>query len=70
MYQDVEEYINELIQDGYIAEDGTPLKCVCHCTDFKMEDMFRESIGLVEYSLKCRKCGTTVGHWAYGNWQV
>jgi hypothetical protein len=30
-----EEYIKKQIKEGYISENGTPLKCWCGCTDFK-----------------------------------
>lgn len=69
-FDTTEDYINDMIRQGYMAEDGTPLKCKCGCTDFEMSDEYRGSYGLEEYSLKCTKCSMTVGHWAYGYWQL
>jgi len=66
----MENYINDMIRQGYIDKDGTPLKCQCGCTDFEMSDEYYCPYGLEEYSLKCNKCGITVGHWAFGYWQV
>jgi len=30
-----EDYLKKQIEDGYISEDGTPLKCECGCVNFK-----------------------------------
>lgn len=65
------EYMEQLEKDGYITDKGTPLKCLqCDHTDFTMVDDYYCPYGLEEYSLKCDNCGSIVGHWAYGYWQV
>lgn len=65
-----EEYIKEQIREGYISENGTPLKCRCVCTDFKQVKQYYCVHGIEEYSLQCTDCLKIVGHWAFGNWQV
>lgn len=65
------EYHRNLEDKGYIAHDGTPLKCqMCEGTSFVSEEEHYESIGLVEYSLRCASCGEFAGHWAYGSWSL
>ena len=67
-----EDYMKEQIEEGYIAENGTPLKCWCGCTDFKQVKQYYCEHGIEEYSLQCTniECLKIVGHWAFGNWQV
>ena len=62
------DYVSVLEKEGYVDENGTPLKCLdCENTDFEIVDIYSGSQGLEEYSLKCKNCGNIVGHWAYGN---
>lgn len=67
---DLDKYIKQLITDGYIDENGAPLKCYCGCKDFDTTNEYYEEFGLIEYQLKCKNCGKKVGHWAYGNWEI
>ena len=67
---DMEKYIKQMVDDGYILEDGTPIKCSCACQDFKQVREYYEEYYLVEYQLQCTRCNKIVGHWAYGCWQV
>jgi hypothetical protein len=53
-----------------VAEDGTPLKCHCGCTEFTNVNEYFCQYGREEYEQKCNNCGKIVGHWAYGYWQV
>ena len=62
------------IKNGYIEPDGTPIKCI-HCDSTELEEFneyYIDGYGstLAEYSVRCKKCGKTVGHWAYGYWEV
>lgn len=67
----IHEYYKKLEDEGYISEDGHPLKCYhCENTSFVYQDEHYESIGIVEYTLVCDKCYEFAGHWAYGNWQI
>lgn len=68
--EDLDSYIKQLIEDGYIREDGSPIKCRCECRDFEMFDEYYCQFGLEEYKLKCNNCGEEVGHWSFGHWQV
>ena len=62
------------IKCGYIEPDGTPIKCI-HCDSTELEEFDEYHIDgygstLAEYSVRCKKCGRTVGHWAYGYWDI
>ena len=67
---DMDKYVKQLVDDGFIAEDGTPIKCSCGCTDFERVKEYYDTHSLVEYQLQCARCNKIVGHWAYGYWQV
>ena len=69
--EDLKTYYKELRDEGYIKEDGTPLKCQ-HCDNksFVYQNEIYENSSVVEYTLTCDKCYAWVGHWAYGNWQL
>lgn len=59
------------VKNGYIAEDGTPLKCYkCNSKNMENYNKYYEEHWCIEYSVKCKECGTKLGHWAYGNWEV
>ncbi len=65
------DYLKELENNGYITKNGTPLKCrFCDCTDLETTDEYFEEHMLVEYTLKCKKCGNIAGTWAYGGWML
>lgn len=67
-----EEYIKMQVEEGYISEDGTPLKCTCGCKTFKKVNIYNEEGWEVEYSLECKNesCYRIVGTWSYGHWQL
>jgi sulfatase maturation enzyme AslB (radical SAM superfamily) len=69
MEQTFEDYINHMINEGFIKEDGTPLKCF-HCENKEFEEYqeFYEEYIRVEFSIRCKKCQKHVSTWAYGNW--
>lgn len=59
------------VKNGYIAEDGTPLKChKCNSKNMENYNKYYEEHWCVEHSVKCKDCGTNVDHWSYGNWEV
>lgn len=62
------------IKCGYIEPDGTPIKCIhCDSTDLEeFDEYYIDGYGstLAEYSVRCKKCGRTVGHWGYGYWDI
>ena len=68
--EELEDYIDRLVKDGYIMEDGTPLKCVCGCTDFEQSGEYYDEHSIIEYALNCKACGAQVGYWSYGNWDI
>lgn len=57
------------IKKGYIDKDFCPIKCTCGSTD--LEECYQDYIEntLIEYEVRCKKCGKKLGHWAYGYWE-
>ena len=68
--KEVEDYIKQMVDNGFIKEDGTPLKCQCGCTDFEQSGEYWEEHTIIEYALNCKTCGERVGYWAYGYWDI
>lgn len=67
---DMEKYIREQIDCGYIAENGTPLKCQ-FCDSKELETFHNhEDHILVEKLVYCKSCNERVGDWNYGSWSV
>lgn len=68
----LESYLKTQIDQGFILEDGTPLKCQCGCTKLKQVNQHYYEGWIEEYSLECTNedCLKIVGTWAYGHWQV
>lgn len=66
-----EEFNNKLIAEGYMREDGTPLKCQ-HCDSKKLKDtkIIIDESRVLEYQVVCEECRREVGYWAYGYWQI
>jgi len=63
----------ELSKDNLMSRseeaDLYPIKCPCGCEETEEYDKYcEEPFGVVEHKLKCKKCGTYLGIWAYGNW--
>lgn len=57
----------------YIDKDYCPLKCTCGSKE--LEDCNEDYLDglhsiLLEYDCRCRKCGKTLNHWAYGRWEI
>lgn len=70
MGDEMQKYIDKKVKQGYILEDGTPLKCSCGCTDLEQTGEYYEEHWIVEYAVKCKSCGKQVGYWAYGSWEL
>lgn len=65
-----EDEIKKAVEEGYIKEDGFPLKCwKCNSKDLKFTCHYDDHI-MVEQSVKCNNCGADVGLWSYGHWTV
>lgn len=65
-----EEHIADLVNRGFVTEQGAPLKCF-HCESEHLEEgdsFYEEMHGQVEYSVRCKKCGEHVVTWSYGGW--
>lgn len=53
---------------GYIDKDLQPLKCTCGSKE--LEDCNKDYIDniLVEFDVRCKKCGEILNHYVYGHW--
>lgn len=71
MAESLEDYIKRQINEGYIAEDGHPLKCECGHTEFKQVDELYGEGYIEEYILECtnQECLKIVGCWSFVYWQ-
>ena len=76
MYQSFEDYVDDMIKEGLISENGAPLKChKCEGKNFIEYDhdyldyCYGHGVNLLEYKVKCETCKTDVGYWVAGNWQ-
>jgi hypothetical protein len=68
MEETMEQYITQMIEDGYITEKGEPLKCV-HCGSKDLESHhFYENHYVAEIDVICKICDKNTGHWSYGSW--
>lgn len=66
-----EEYIVELIKNGYISENGHPLKCMwCDSPNLRSDNFSHFNHTVCEYDIVCNDCDEIVGHWAYGSWHI
>tara|TARA_R110000765_G_scaffold398401_1_gene492766 strand:+ start:287 stop:505 length:219 start_codon:yes stop_codon:yes gene_type:complete len=72
MEESFEDYMKRQIDEGYISENGHPIKCECGCTEFKQVDQHYGEGHIEEYSLECtnQECLKKVGSWSFGHWQV
>lgn len=73
---DVQEATDFLINEGYLKEDLTPIKCT-KCDSTNLENKNYEIGGwnipegvICEYDCVCKDCGQVNGHWAYGGWTL
>jgi len=67
----MEEYIRQQIKDGYINNNGSPLKChKCECNKLEQKINDRMESIVCEYKMICTNCNSDVGYWSYGNWQL
>jgi len=70
--ESIEEFLNNQVKEGYISENGTPLKCF-KCESKEMSEVNHDYLDggrILEYDIKCKDCDTIVGSWAYGHWQL
>lgn len=68
---ELRKYVKELEDDGYITENGKPLKCIhCNSNNLKNVNHSYGPVGLEEHEVKCNSCNMITGYWAYGNWQI
>ena len=71
MGETFEDYLNRMINDGYLNKNLSPKKCTeCENEDLESYDYVYEHMGVVEYKVRCTDCKTNVGYWTYGHWDV
>ena len=73
---DIPQCVKYMIDNGYLAEDLTPIKCT-KCDSTNIKDSNHQISGwnipegvLTEYDAICADCGEILGHWAYGSWSL
>lgn len=66
---DIEQYVEELIEQGITDEGGAPIKCRdCGTSDF--DESWTGDVCIEEIHITCKHCKRTVGHKSYGTWAV
>jgi hypothetical protein len=70
-FKTIESEMKFLFDNGYVNEDGRPLKCVyCNETEIGRRNEQYMEHGLCEFEAYCKKCNESIGYWSYGYWQV
>lgn len=73
VFKTITEYLNYMVKEGYMSErDFAPLKCY-KCKSKNLEDYdeyYEDHWGIIEYAVRCKDCGQTVGRWSYGHWEL
>jgi hypothetical protein len=66
-----EQYHKEMLDGGYIKEDGFPLKCF-RCDSINLEFKVKDTMnGIVsEEEVLCKDCKSPVAYWSYGYWEM
>jgi uncharacterized protein YaaW (UPF0174 family) len=68
---DLRKELKKQVEEGYIKEDLTPLKCYkCKSTNLKNGKEYYGPGGIEEYERVCGDCGSITGIWSYGSWQL
>lgn len=57
------------MNEEYELEETFPLECECGCKATFNCNVICDEIGVVEYIVKCVRCGARLGHFAYGQWE-
>lgn len=65
---DKEDITCKYIDEYYKRQEELPLECSCGCKETEEYDEYYEECGRSEYKLRCQKCSTYLGIWAYGHW--
>jgi hypothetical protein len=61
----INDYVQKKIKKKHIKPDGEPLKCMkCGCRKLITES------GIECREMYCKSCGTIVGCWEYGYWDI
>lgn len=67
----LDETMRFLIDKKFLKADLTPLICTkCGRTEFEQQVLDYIEGKVCEYLAKCKHCGSIVGHWAYGGYQI
>lgn len=68
---DPEDYaeLDKQIEEGYLADDLEPLRCInCESTEFKEEVKSTDGGHVSEKESRCAACDKVMGYWAFGGW--
>ena len=69
--KDLQDYVDNLVEEGYIDKSGYPLKCKhCGSTDLEHITVDRIDYTVCEKKVVCNRCKQLTGYWAYGYWEV
>lgn len=63
-----EDLICKHTDEYYKSQNDLPIDCPCGCEETEECDEYYEEYGRCEYKVRCKKCGTYLGSYAYGNW--
>lgn len=66
--KEVQNLYEFLVDENYLAMDGTPLKCpCCHQSEIQQTQTYYEQGDLVEFQEVCEHCQIPLGGWSYGH---
>lgn len=66
-----QEYMKQLVDDGYINIDGKPLKCIdCESIDLHFNYYNHIQGNPCECEVICNTCNHVTGIWSYGTWEI
>lgn len=69
--ESMEEYLNDMIQSGYLSSNYTPIKCIkCSSTSYYDKVVDRVESIVMEEKRICNECGYAFGYWVTGNWEI
>jgi hypothetical protein len=71
MSDELKDYIEQKINDGYLDENLNPLLCPhCDSPNIGKYNVICDEHGEIEYDVDCNDCTKHVGNWSYGSWDI
>ena len=65
---DKENITCKYTDEYYKKQEDLPIDCQCGCEETEEYDEYYAEYGRCEYKVRCKKCGTYLGSYAYGHW--